>query len=73
MAYKDWQKLFDMEKDGAVKEALGKQIPKRPIMIHEDDQEEYYCPACDEWLTWDGFKPKHCMECGQAIDWSENR
>lgn len=57
------------------KVALEKQIPKKPVMqLHENrvpgEQEEYYCPTCGEWITWD-WKWKCCAFCGQKIDWSE--
>lgn len=64
----------DCEMKVSVK-AIEKQIPKKPkIKLHTNrvpkEQEEYYCPCCDEWITWD-FKWKWCAECGQHLDWSE--
>lgn len=58
-------------------EAAKKQIPKKPILkLHKNrvpgEQEEYYCPYCDEWITWD-YKWKFCAECGQAIKWQEDK
>lgn len=55
--------------------AIEKHIPKKPVMqLHENrvpgEQEEYYCPTCGEWITWD-WKWKCCAFCGQKIDWSE--
>nr|DAT25419.1 MAG TPA: TFIIB zinc-binding [Caudoviricetes sp.] len=56
------------------KEALEKQIPKNPI------GEGHYClcPCCRNDLgTWeelfyeDFSMPKHCSNCGCALDWSE--
>ena len=55
-------------------EALGKQIPKKPLHMHKN----YYCPICkeDEWLLWDDADPndmvKYCGICGQAIDWEDD-
>ena len=60
--------------------ALEKQIPKKPIMklYFEDIEEEYLCcQTCGDILS-DRilFENKdfyfHCLECGQAFDWSEN-
>lgn len=48
------------------KEAIEKQIPKKPI---EDDWAKNicYCPNCKRWFN--GYhKPHHC-KCGQAILW----
>lgn len=58
-----------------VKLAVEKQIKKKPkLVLHENrvpgEQEEYYCPYCGAWITWD-FKWKWCAECGQSISWSE--
>lgn len=58
--------------------ALGKQIPKKPIKrnpiiyrITKDGQKTYayqhFCPLCDTKLK---FTDHHCP-CGQAIDWSD--
>lgn len=54
--------------------ALDLQVPKKPVLkLHENrvpgDQEEYYCPTCDEWLSW-SCQPtfKYCYECGQKLD-----
>lgn len=51
-----------------IAEALGKQIPKKPIEI-EDGWVYWYCPTCrckvGELMK---FKEHHCI-CGQAILW----
>ena len=60
--------------------ALEKQIPKKPIMkpYFEDMEEEYLCcPTCGEILTDRmPFENEdfyfHCMDCGQAFDWSDS-
>ena len=55
-----------------IKEALEKQMPKKPLHLHKN----YYCPVCKEdgWMLWDDAIPndmdKYCGKCGQAIDWS---
>lgn len=56
------------------KEALEKQIPKKPWYQADYDEpdDEYIlchweCPSCGRRLF---AKPHHC-KCGQAIDWSE--
>ncbi len=55
------------------KEALEKQIPKKPI-ISEEQHIRYVttfeCPACNGKFTGFGVA-KYCYRCGQAIDWSE--
>lgn len=57
------------------KEALEKQIPKKPIC------EVYYylCPCCqgdlgvsdDDIFIYELPMPKYCSNCGCALDWSE--
>ena len=52
-----------------VRNALEKQIPKKPIEI--DTWGEYYkCPICDKYAVDNlGCKYKFCRECGQKFDW----
>ena len=60
--------------------AKEKQIPKKPVMkpYFEDMEEEYLCcPTCGEILT-DRIPNEnnnfyfHCLNCGQAFDWSDS-
>ena len=59
--------------------ALGKQIPKKPVCI---ENKMWCCPVCDnhllpKWVKYPTeLMPKteglpHCMSCGQKIDWSD--
>ena len=74
------QKVEDLNNayDMAVN-ALEKQIPKKPVMkpYFEDMEEEYLCcPTCGEILTDRiPFENEdfyfHCLDCGQAFDWSD--
>ena len=49
--------------------ALEKQISKKPI-IHPDNKRIHYCPSCNSYFgALVGIK--HCMDCGQKLDWSE--
>ena len=53
------------------KEALEKQIPKKPVDYEECGVTRYKtgrCSCCGEFVIQ---HYKHCPECGQAIDWSE--
>lgn len=61
-----------------VKEALEKQIPKKPVKKNpicynktKDGKEyyayDYHCPVCDKKLK---LQEHHCP-CGQALDWSD--
>lgn len=57
-------------------EALEKQIPKEPEYKEEDRFLENhfawftYCPQCGcEIVAGD----MHCIQCGQAIDWTEDK
>lgn len=49
-------------------ETMEKQIPKKPI-----DCDGYHCPNCGARVDDDGrgYEQPYCMECSQAIDWSE--
>ena len=64
--------------------ALEKQIPKKPIKQHEEPTDEeakelvdlgfcggdvIRCPNCNEYIVVNELK--HCMECGQTLDWSK--
>ena len=64
--------------------ALDKQIPKKPtphivqpveapIKIGNGRWQKgttvYKCPNCKEWVS---KIYKHCPDCGQALDWSDN-
>lgn len=51
------------------KEALEKQIPKKPYLDNDNGiYEKEYCPACNRSL----FPNDPYCRCGQAIDWSKN-
>lgn len=63
-----------------VNEALEKQIPKKPTIVHFWSRDEMNCPNCDSYLISKdttgitiGNKVNYCEECGQAIDWSEEK
>ena len=57
-------------------DALGKQVPKKPFEVGKYG---FGCPCCNEVLglekediyIYEMTPPKHCEECGQALDWSE--
>ncbi len=60
-----------------IREALEKQIPKKPI-----NEECYYiCPRCrgdlgvsdDDIFIYELSMPKYCSNCGCALDWMEVR
>lgn len=62
-------------------EVLEKQIPKKPektVFGFEKESYDFSCPICHsriiskidgEWCA--GAKYKFCVNCGQALDWSE--
>lgn len=68
-------KEANMPDSDAVRHALEKQIPKKPLHIHKN----FYCPVCKEdgWIVWDDAEPNefdtYCGMCGQKIDWSEQQ
>lgn len=63
------------------KKSLEKQIPKKIIENTETDREfiDYVCPNCKITLQQKMkqaklitiYKYKHCIECGQALDWGD--
>lgn len=70
----------DFEWLGKAKEALKKQLTRKPITdsTHYAGFDEFLCPSCKkrilsrldgEWLA--GRLQKYCDECGQALDWSD--
>lgn len=78
----DYQKAYEVFKDTmregdyllAVKSALSKQIPKKPIKIGEDYISErrewvydYECPSCGNPYADDSY----CSCCGQKLDWGD--
>ena len=62
--------------------ALEKQIPKQIQEQTEDDREfiDYVCPNCKTTLQQKMkgakrttiYKYKHCIFCGQSLDWSDH-
>ena len=51
-------------------QALEKQIPKKPYKDNDNGlYEKDYCPTCHRSL----FPNDHHCECGQAIDWSDEK
>ena len=59
-------------------QALEKQMPKKPDLEGDgyDDNGELiydtgYCPNCRHVFEVDYDSPKHCPDCGQALDWSD--
>ena len=55
-------------------EAMERRIPKRPKYKAEDRfvknhfTEYSYCPVCEKEVVAGDM---HCIQCGQAIDWTE--
>ena len=52
------------------KEALEKQIPKKPLDKTKSMDDYGYCPNCRKIIDdYNDFN--FCSTCGQAIDWSD--
>lgn len=74
-----WQMDISNSTIQIVREALEKQIPRKPTMWgdgYADGElvmEEYECPNCGAIYEIDGETYQFCPNCGQkiAIDWSE--
>jgi hypothetical protein len=52
-----------------LKELADYQIPKKPKVVYRI--RENHCPTCGVCLDerWDKF----CFQCGQSIDWSDEK
>ena len=60
--------------------AIKKQIPKKPNIERQDACFAFWCPGCNNLLINKynnefivGEKEEFCEECGQRIDWSEEK
>ena len=52
------------------KEAIEKQIPKKPYLDNDNGiYEKEYCPACNRSL----FPNDPYCRCGQKLDWGEEK
>lgn len=57
----------------AIVSALEKQIPTKPIvrdLWQLGTADGHSCPNCGYDIPYTK-QPKHCEECGQALDWSD--
>lgn len=66
--YKEFVEALEM-----AKQALEKQIPKKPIPTEEQRIRfamNYTCPFCKKYFTGTGIAD-YCYHCGQALDWSD--
>ena len=54
------------------KEAIEKQIPKKPRKEKYFYGKIYYCPLCKKSIGKEAFVlTSSCQSCGQALDWSD--
>ena len=57
---------YDMD----IKEALEKQIPKKPMLMKFDHYDSYFCKC---GLGFGNsimmIRPNYCERCGQKLDW----
>lgn len=47
--------------------ALKKQVPMKPKMIADTEDEWIYCPACNKQVGTSCWIPRFCYDCGQEI------
>lgn len=57
-------------------EALEKQMPKKPERSYDGFADgnpvwDYFCPCCHR--AFDDCQPDFCEDCGQAIDWGDEK
>ena len=70
---KYWARIHPIYKahDVAI-EALEKQIPKKPLLVPDGKSKihTFKCPTCDQAM----YRVRmFCDDCGQALDWSDER
>lgn len=56
-------------------DALEKQIPKKPILAKEQNVRYamiFNCPSCEKHFTGKGTA-KYCYQCGQKLDWGDDK
>ena len=59
-----------------IQEAVKKQQPMKPLEIAEQEDEDCYClaficPSCEQSVFGQPYRPNHCKNCGQKLEWSE--
>lgn len=57
---------------GVAIECIGKQIPMKPTLGGAYKINKWECPNCKSYFAELNDRPRHCAECGQRIDWSDN-
>lgn len=68
---KQREKSFDVLQE-LVDKATPKKIVYREFMKNTPQHEfRESCPNCNCVFDYDALGKKHCSNCGQAIDWSE--
>lgn len=67
---------------GVIKKALELKIPKKPLIIKNDKDIKlgyaiwkagvpiYKCSQCNDFIS---RSKKFCTDCGQALDWSDEK
>ena len=50
--------------------ALEKQMPKKAKNVSDDGIERYVCENCNNLMH---RKKNYCDNCGQALDWSDDK
>ena len=69
----DFESAGFAEATGIAIKALEKQTPKKPTYITEHNilYFDWKCPNCGREFVDATHGVNHCVDCGQAIDWSE--
>ena len=57
---------FDIPEHWAVRNALEKQIPKKPKT--DDRYVMHICPWCNDFVK---VSHNYCQNCGQKLDWGD--
>lgn len=61
------------EYEYTVRQALEKQIPKKPIKMDTQEiryTDSYRCPSCNGSFTGTGIAD-YCYHCGQKLEWGD--
>ena len=55
-----------------IKELVERATPKK-VIYHNEDVRYFDCPSCKTAISYDNDVKDHkyCLDCGQALSWSE--
>lgn len=78
----DWEEndcgeYYPLDKDvlnankSVLQELVDKAELKKPV--HWKPVNQYHCPVCDILLLMCGERKRYCPNCGQSLDWGDDK